>query len=277
MLVKAMPLHVRITLRSDPSRDRLALDLDEEALRSKILAPYYEGRSLVVVGEAIDPLDIQQIRINETDEPSTDLLPVIADERARSRVVNLSATDEWYVTKKGRDRTDDFVDREAGADSKRAPTSADDLARVVRICERLPIVARQLGRRHEGRATIEIVDEYDVQDLLHGLLLLEFDDVRDESSNPTYLGKGSRIDLLLPASRIAIEVKMTRPNLDAKKLGSELAEDITRYSDPDANRGATTLVIHIHDPSHRIPNHASFAGDLRGATDRLEVVPVITT
>jgi REase_DpnII-MboI len=272
-----MPLHARITLRSDLQGDRLALDLTEEKLRSRILDPYFEGRPFVVAGETIDPFTIQQIRINETDESSSHLLPVIADERARSRVLNIAVSDEWYVTKKGRDRTDAFIDRQVGADATPAPTAAGDLAHVVRTCERLPAVARQLGRRHGGRSTLEIGDEYDVQDLLHALLLLEFDDVRDESSNPTYLGKGSRIDLLLPAPGIAIEVKMTRASLDVKQLGSELAEDITRYADPDANRGATTLVIHIHDPGHRIPNHTSFAKDLSRATDRLQIVPVITT
>lgn len=272
-----MPLHARITLRNDLHGDRLALDLTEDELRSRILAPYFEGRPLVVAGEAIDPFAIHQIRINETDETSMDLLPIIADERGRSRAVNIAVSDEWYVTNKGRNRTDEFIDRQAGADMTPAPITENDIVHVVRICERLPAVARQLGRRHGGRSTIEIADEYDVQDLLHALLLLEFDDVRDESSNPTYLGKGSRIDLLLPASGIAIEVKMTRANLDAKKLGSELAEDITRYADPDANRGATTLVIHIHDPGHSIPNHTSFAGDLTRATDRLQIVPVITS
>lgn len=272
-----MPLHARITLRSDLHGDRLALDLTEDELRSRVLDPYFEGRPLLISGEAIDPFAIQQLRINETDEPSADLLPVIQAERARQRVLNISAPDEWYVTKKGRDRTDELVNRPAGAGMKPASPTEDAVARVVRVCERLPAVARQLGRRHQNRATLEIRDEYDVQDLLHALLLLEFDDVRDESSNPTYLGKGSRIDLLLPEEAVAIEVKMTRANLDAKKLGSELAEDITRYADPDANRGATTLVIHIHDPSHRIPNHTTFATDLRRATDRLQVVPVITS
>jgi len=272
-----MPLHARITLRDDLDGDRLALDLDESELRSRILTPFFGGRTFVVAGEPIDPFTVQQIRVNETEERSVELLPGIREERSKSRVVAVNLTDDWYVTECGRDRTDEFVDREAGSDGIPGSSEEDGLVLVVRTCERLPIVARQLLRRHEGRPTIEINDEYDVQDLLQSLLLVQFDDVRDESANPTYLGKGTRIDLILPDQGIAIEVKMTRPNLSASKLGSELAEDITRYADPQANRGATTLVIYIHDPEHHIPGHVGFAHDLERASDRLRIVAVITS
>ena len=49
-----------------------------------------------------------------------------------------------------------------------------------RLCDRFHIVAKQLTRRSEGRSTIVISDEYDVQDLMHALLRLFFDDVRPE-------------------------------------------------------------------------------------------------
>ena len=35
-------------------------------------------------------------------------------------------------------------------------------------------------RRHDGRSTLEIRDEYDVQDLLQGLLKIDFEIVRPE-------------------------------------------------------------------------------------------------
>jgi hypothetical protein len=50
------------------------------------------------------------------------------------------------------------------------------------------LVARQLRKRHRDRATLIIADEYDVQDLLHALLRLEFDDVRPEENTPSYAG-----------------------------------------------------------------------------------------
>ncbi|MEI6002257.1 hypothetical protein H3V53_35580 [Paraburkholderia bengalensis] len=37
-----------------------------------------------------------------------------------------------------------------------------------------------------------MTDEYDVQDLLHGVLHLEFDDIRPEEWCPSYAGTGTR-------------------------------------------------------------------------------------
>lgn len=99
---------------------------------------------------------------------------------------------------------------------------------------RFNLVANQLKRRHGNRATIKISDEYDVQDLLHALLKLHFDDVRAEEYVPSYAGGASRIDFLLKDEKIAIEVKMTRDNLKDKEIGEELVTDITRYKEhPD--------------------------------------------
>ncbi len=69
--------------------------------------------------------------------------------------------------------------------------------------------------RYENRETLKIEDEYDVQDLLHALLLLYFDDVRAED----YAGKSSRMDFLLKNERVVIEVKKTRLGLADKELG----------------------------------------------------------
>src|SRR5205807_5749974 len=66
----------------------------------------------------------------------------------------------------------------ASAPLARAPRSPLDV--LEQLANRFHLVAQQLRRRHGGRTTLEISDEYDVQDLLHALLLLEFDDVRTE-------------------------------------------------------------------------------------------------
>jgi len=39
-------------------------------------------------------------------------------------------------------------------------------------------MANTLKARHDGRSTLEITDEYDVQDLFTAMLKLHFDDVR---------------------------------------------------------------------------------------------------
>lgn len=75
------------------------------------------------------------------------------------------------------------------------------------IFSRFHRVARQLRSRHNGRSTLEIEDEYDVQDLLHALLQLHFDDIRAEEWTPSYAGKSARVDFLLKKEKIVIEVK----------------------------------------------------------------------
>jgi hypothetical protein len=97
------------------------------------------------------------------------------------------------------------------------------------LCFRFHIVAARLRDRHADRSTLDVTDEYDVQDLLHALLRVFFDDVRPEEWTPSYAGKSSRMDFLLPTEELLIEAKKTRQGLGAKELGSELIEDIARY------------------------------------------------
>ena len=62
-----------------------------------------------------------------------------------------------------------------------------DLNKIELLCNRFDLVARQIQIRYgKGkRTTIEINDEYDVQDLFHALLTLYFDDIRDEEWTPS--------------------------------------------------------------------------------------------
>lgn len=80
--------------------------------------------------------------------------------------------------------------------------------------------------KNNDRTPLEINDEYDVQDLVHALLLLHFDDIRPEAGSPSFAGSSSRQDFLLKKEKIVIEVKKTRRSLGANKIGEELLIDI---------------------------------------------------
>ena len=154
--------------------------------------------------------------------------------------------------------------------------SADDperaLLAVELICNRFHAIARQLRQRHDSRPTLDVADEYDVQDLLHALLRLYFEDVRPEEWTPSYAGKSSRMDFLLKADQIVVEVKKTRLGLDAKKLGEELIIDCARYKPyPDC----TTLVCFVYDPEARIVNPAGIENDLACQEDDFAVKVII--
>lgn len=119
--------------------------------------------------------------------------------------------------------------------------------------------ANQLLQRHDKRAPFEIEDEYDVQDLFHALLRLFFSDVRAEQDGPAFAGAQSRIDFLLPAERMGIEIKKTHARLKDGDLGKQLIDDINRYS---GHPTCETLVIFVYDPEKRVSNPAGLKANL---------------
>ena len=127
------------------------------------------------------------------------------------------------------------------------------------ICDKFHQVARTLRSRYGDRPTLEVGDEYDVQDLFHSLLFIHFDDVRPEEVSPSYAGKSSRMDFLLKIERIVIEIKKTRSGLGAKELGSQLIEDIERYK---THPGCSLLVCFVYDPEGLVGNPRGIENDL---------------
>ena len=93
---------------------------------------------------------------------------------------------------------------------KQDTTSTDSLLDLKNILLRFHKVARQLRNRYNKRTTIEINDEYDVQNLLHALLHIYFSDIRAEEWTPSYAGSSVRQDFLLKNEKVVIEVKKTR-------------------------------------------------------------------
>jgi hypothetical protein len=148
----------------------------------------------------------------------------------------------------------------------------DQLNLIERLCLRFHGVARQLQARHADRETLAIDDEYDVQDLLHAILRIHFDDIREEEWTPSYAGGSSRVDFLLKQEQIIIEVKKTRPSLRVADLGAELLVDIARYSrHPDC----MTLVCFIYDPEGRIGNPVGLERDLESHEGTLKVRVIV--
>lgn len=135
----------------------------------------------------------------------------------------------------------------------------DHLTLIEKLCLRFHASARQLQQRHANRDTITIEDEYDVQDLLHALLRVHFDDIRAEEWTPSYAGSSSRVDFLLKAEQIVIEVKKTRASLKARELGEQLIIDRARY---EAHPDCRTLVCFVYDPEGRIGNPVGIERDL---------------
>jgi hypothetical protein len=119
----------------------------------------------------------------------------------------------------------------------------DAVATVLGIGSRFRYVERSLLRRHGGRSTIKITDEYDAQDLFRALLKIFFDDVRDEVWTPSYAGKSSRVDFVLPDFKLAVELKSTRATLNAASVGDQLIVDRDRYAKETSTNHLMCLVF----------------------------------
>jgi hypothetical protein len=128
-----------------------------------------------------------------------------------------------------------------------------------RLLLRFHLVAKQLQKRQRKRDPFCINDEYDVQDLLHGLLKTSFDNIKPEEYCPSYAGTSSKIDFLLKREQIAVEAKMASKDHDGKKISKELILDKEYYS---KKKDVKILYCLIYDPEELIANPRGFEDDL---------------
>jgi len=140
------------------------------------------------------------------------------------------------------------------------------------IANRFHAVVMQLRQRYDSRATIDVNDEYDVQDLFHSLLTLYFNDIRTEEWNPSYAGGSSRSDFLLPEINTVIEVKKTRQSMSTKQLGEQLIIDIAKYK---KHSQCNRLVCFVYDPEGRVTNPRGIESDLSNCDSDIDVRTII--
>jgi len=154
-----------------------------------------------------------------------------------------------------------------GRQAAETPWGAPEVV-LSRLLAQFHAFARQLRARHGGRATLDIEDEYDVQDALHALLRVFFDDIRAEEWTPSYAGGSARMDFLLKAEQIVLEVKKTRKGLGHKEVGDQLLVDIGRYvAHPDCKK----LICLVYDPEGRLINAQGMERDLTRKHGTLDV------
>jgi hypothetical protein len=143
---------------------------------------------------------------------------------------------------------------------------------LLRVCERFPLVVSQLQRRHDGRQPFAVNDEYDVQDLVHALLRLFYDDIRPEEWTPSYAGGAAKMDFLIRGIDTVVETKKTRPSMSTRDLGEQLIIDIAKYRNHPCCKNLVCLVF---DPEHRIANPRGVESDLSHFSDGMSVKVVI--
>jgi hypothetical protein len=112
-----------------------------------------------------------------------------------------------------------------------AEVSGDE-ALVERVCYRLSHVGRILATRsRKDKAPFEIVDEYDVQDLLHATLraYLKYS-VQEDPIGKVAGVRGSRADISIEDLGTPIEVKYVRSPDDQKRIFEEFSQDLVLYA-----------------------------------------------
>ena len=112
--------HVRLSTRSSRSHDEVRLDLSVAELESRFLAPYREGRAMVINGKTIPVDDLAAIRINRTSQSSEQLRSVVKAERRASNVI-VPISDNWYIAKQGVEVTDKFITEPPGSAIPKQP------------------------------------------------------------------------------------------------------------------------------------------------------------
>lgn len=134
------------------------------------------------------------------------------------------------------------------------------LGELTNVMRRLPDYLAVLARA--GSSSIpapQILNEKDLQVVVHAVLRLLYDDVRPEDAVPQHAGGASRVDFLLREAGVIIETKMTRDGLGEKQVQQELLIDWGRYPrHPDCR----AILAVVYDPERRIGNISALENDL---------------
>ncbi len=141
----------------------------------------------------------------------------------------------------------------------KSESQQDVVTTLERIARRLPELVHQLGQRYSNRSTLIVRDEYDLQDLIHALLFLFFEDIRPEEGTPSLAGVNARMDFLLYNESTVVEIKKARSGLRNKELKEQLSIDIPHYS---RHPNCKTLVDIVYDPDRLISNPKGIERDL---------------
>ena len=154
-----------------------------------------------------------------------------------------------------------FTKEEGGGNLQTEGSTLDTLRRV---CARFHLVARQLRLRKEYRPTLEITDEYDLQDLFYALLRLQFDEVGTEERAPDYANGARRSSYLLDWDRTVVVAKLTRSGLTTRDLAEQVKSDAAYYATRPNGRA---LLCFIYDPDGRVGNPRGLEADLTMVSD----------
>jgi len=139
------------------------------------------------------------------------------------------------------------------------PSSVEEV--LERLIRGLTLAMYPLTNRRKGVLALSFDAESDLQDLLHAMMRPWINDIRAEEYVPSYAGKSSRIDFLLPEHKLALELKYVRDLSHGKTIGDELTIDIDHYR---KHSECDRLWCVIFDPRFHLQNPKGLTNDLSG-------------
>ena len=233
---------------NDPSVDSLALvgNLIEEFMD---LPPRMSNQAVEIFGVAHDP--------------------IAEYEQQRDRLNNVLEEHGFRYFRGGRVLPDGQARLSEPSESRsRQPRMAHEPRKPAKVEELIETLVRGLPRamhplthRRKDAQTLSFESEYDIQDLLHSQLRPWITDIRPEEFTPSYASSSTRMDFLLPAHELVIEMKRIRDKRHASKVGDELIIDIEHYRQ---HRDCRSLWCVVYDPLRMIVNPSGLTTDLEG-------------
>ncbi len=110
--------HVRLTPKSDPSKQEVSLDLTLQELTARFIDPYNKGQTLMISGKAIAADDVDRILITTSEDDATALrarLRARQREMAENGVIDFRGITESQVASQGEDVTSQFISGPPGS------------------------------------------------------------------------------------------------------------------------------------------------------------------
>ena len=222
--------------------------------------------SLAVIGRLIEEfMDLPPLPAAEIPGIGVVHDPVAEYEEKRTRLDAVLEEHGFRYFRGGRVIPNDVVGPEPAPvtrnpDAVAPPASIEELLQ--RLIRGLPRAMYPLAYRRKDARALLFKSEYDIQDLLHSQLRPWVADIRPEEFTPSYAGSATRMDFLLPAHSVVIEVKRIRDRTHAARVGDELVVDIEHYRrHPDCTR----LWCAIYDPDMLIRNPVGMVSDLENS------------
>lgn len=149
------------------------------------------------------------------------------------------------------------------------PSLLEPFQRLELIFSKFHLVAKTIQeRKRAGKQPFKVEDEYDVQDLLHGLLKIFFNDIEPEEYCPSYCGTSPRIDFFLRKEKIFVEAKIASKTHRRKRISQELIIDKEYYRKKE---NLKALFCIVYDPNGNIENPRGFELDLGEKAEAFEV------